>query len=306
MTPTINTSPPTRTTNPIKDKSKIPINLTGVAKTLLIPLLARAYDNIQPNPILADPHAQEVLSKLDFDINDMPTTPFQNAGISLRTKHFDDWTSSFLEKNPTSTVLHLACGFDSRMRRVQWGEGVRWIDVDLPEVIEIRKKVLPSSIPGKEYSLLGVDVLDEKWMRDLDISAGPVLVIMEGLLSYLPEKEVQALLTRICQTFSSGEIVFECVSSAVVDWLNRAESMRAVSNTGAVFKSSLDDPTVLEGLYPGLELVENVSLLMAPGTEKFPFLGRVRMYVSSWFQSGRDSARFLRFRFNRRLEDGNE
>ncbi|KAJ5973962.1 S-adenosyl-L-methionine-dependent methyltransferase [Penicillium waksmanii] len=303
MTPIPNTSPPTSTTTTspkTKTKPKIPITLTGVAKTLLIPLIARAYDNTLTSPILGDPYAQEVLSKLSFDMDEMPTTPFQNAGISLRTKHFDKWTSSFLRTNPATTVLHLACGFDSRARRVKWGERTRWIDVDLPEVIELRREVLPLSFPTgneQDYSLLGIDVTHETWMHDIHIGDGPVLVIMEGLLSYLPEKEVRALLTRICETFPEGEIIFECVSSPVVSWLNRPESMKAVSNTGAVFKSSIDHPIALEDLHPGLKLVENVSLLLAPGTEKFPLLARVRMYLSSWFQSGRDSARFLRFKF---------
>ncbi|KAJ5408326.1 S-adenosyl-L-methionine-dependent methyltransferase [Penicillium cosmopolitanum] len=307
MTPISDTSPPVTSTTPTPTTTtspKIPISLTGVSKTLLIPLIARAYDNSLPTPILADPYPAAVLSKLSFDIDSMPTTPFQNAGISLRTKHFDDWTSSFLRTNHDTTVLHLACGFDSRAQRVSWSEGTRWIDIDLPEVIELRKEDLPLSFPtgnDQEYSLLGIDVTGETWMRDLDIGDGPVLVIMEGLLSYLPEKEVRALLTRICETFPQGEIIFECVSSPVLNWLNRPESMNAVKNTGAVFKSAVDDPMTLENLHSGLKLVENVSLLLAPGTEKFPLLGRVRMYLSSWFQSGRDSARFLRFRFGQEL-----
>ncbi|CAI7639150.1 unnamed protein product [Penicillium pancosmium] len=214
MPSTPNTSPPIPTTPTSSNSNpKIPIPLTGVAKTLLIPLIARAYDNTLPTPIRADPYAGELLSKLTFDMDEMSTTPFQNAGISLRTKQFDNWTSSFLKSNPDTTVLHLACGFDSRVQRVKWGERIRWIDVDLPEVIELRREVLPLSececLSGKDYSLLGIDVTDETWMRDLNIGDGPVLVIMEGLLSYLPEEEVRALLTRICETFPRGEIIFD-------------------------------------------------------------------------------------------------
>lgn len=46
-----------------KHDEKISVDLTGVAKTLLIPLLARSYDNELPSPILDDPYAKVVLEK---------------------------------------------------------------------------------------------------------------------------------------------------------------------------------------------------------------------------------------------------
>ncbi|CAL5873298.1 uncharacterized protein PFLUO_LOCUS7569 [Penicillium psychrofluorescens] len=277
------------------DNEKIAVNLEGVAKTLLIPLIARAYDNTLPGPIVGDPYAKDVLEKIEFDADAMTMTPFKNSSIALRTSQLDRWAATFLKKNANTTVLHLACGFDSRMQRVEWGEKTRWIDIDLPEVIELRRKVQPVSLPGRDYSLIGVDVLDENWMHDIGEVSGPVLVIMEGLLAYLPEKDARGLLRRICETFSEGEMVFESVSSAALKWLNRPESLKAVSDTGAVFQSSVDDPTALEDLHPHLRLAESVPVVQAPGTEKFPLLSRMLMYFTSWFPSGRDSARLLRF-----------
>ncbi|KAJ5811578.1 S-adenosyl-L-methionine-dependent methyltransferase [Penicillium riverlandense] len=279
------------------NNEKITIKLDGVAKTLLIPLIARVYDNNLPEPILGDPYAKDVLEKIEVDVDAMSLTPFKNGGIALRTSQMDRWAAAFLKNNANATVLHLACGFDSRMQRVEWGERTRWSDIDLPEVIELRKKIQPLSLPGRDYSLIGVDVLDENWMQDIGEVSGPVLVIMEGLLAYLPEKDARGLLQRISQTFSEGEMLFESVSSATLKWLNRPESLKAVSETGTQFQSSIDDPMALEDLHPHLKLAESVPVVQLPGTEKLPLVGRMLMYFTSWFPSGRDSARLLRFRF---------
>lgn len=284
---------------PIRGNSdKVAIQLDGVAKTLLIPLLARVHDNELPDPILGDPYAKDVLEKITFDSASMTMATIQNGGIAIRTKQFDAWTESFLQKTPNTTVLHLACGFDSRMQRVKWGQNTRWVDVDLPEVIELRRQIQPESIPGKHYSLLGVDVLDENWMHELGDVNGPVLVVMEGLLAYLPEKDARRILQRICERFSGGEILFEGLSTPTLKWMSKSpKEMKAVAETGAVFKSSIDDPKELEDLHSRLELAEFVPVVQAPGVEKLPLSGRMVMYISSWFASGRDSARFFRFKF---------
>jgi O-methyltransferase involved in polyketide biosynthesis len=61
------------------------------------------------------------------------------AAISLpvRAKHLDGWTREFLAAHPRSTVLHLGCGLDTRVYRVDPPAGARWYDVDLPAVIEL-------------------------------------------------------------------------------------------------------------------------------------------------------------------------
>ena len=74
---------------------KAEVELNGVAKTLLVTLVARAYDFSTPRPILGDPYAQDVLERLDFDVTAMTMTPNQMVTIAVRTRQFDRWTSDF-------------------------------------------------------------------------------------------------------------------------------------------------------------------------------------------------------------------
>ncbi|KAB8274704.1 S-adenosyl-L-methionine-dependent methyltransferase [Aspergillus minisclerotigenes] len=260
-------------------------------RTLLVTLIARAHDFRTPRPILGDPYAQHILDRLDFDVTKMTMTPNQMASIAVRTSNFDRWTSDFLQHNPDTTVLHLACGLDSRMDRVKWGDNTR--------------KVQPTSLPGRDYSLLGIDVLDEDWIHDISTD-GPVLAVMEGLLCYLPEVDVKRLLQQICQTFRRGELLFECINSMTLQALNGTKPIQSISGTGAEFHSCVDDPKTLELLHPGLKLVESIRLAEAPGVEMFPLGFRALMYLRSWIPSVRDAARFLRFQFGEIGEVANE
>lgn len=60
----------------------------------------------------------------------------------MRAKLLDDWTADFLAGHPSATVLHLACGLDTRAQRMAFGSGVRWVDVDLPAVAALRERLL--------------------------------------------------------------------------------------------------------------------------------------------------------------------
>lgn len=272
------TTTTTTTTISLETNPKIPIPLTGILKTLQVPPIALVYEITLSFLILGDSHV-ETLSKLS-DIAAIPTTPLQNTDVSLRTKHFDKRTPSFLKSNvhtntnTNSTILYLARSLDSHIQRVNWGERMRWIDIDLRLLNEGRESYRYRY--QDKTTLYSEDVTNESWIRDLNINidtTGPVLVLKS---------------------------------------LTRPESMCAVRNTGALFESVIDDPITLEDLHPGLKLVENVSLLLklienvslllAPGTEKFPLLARLFMWLCSWFQGGRDSARLSRFRISRDIE----
>ncbi|SPN96671.1 related to O-Methyltransferase involved in polyketide biosynthesis [Cephalotrichum gorgonifer] len=278
--------------------SKAPVSLTGVAETLLIPLASRASDVVSGRPILGDRHAKDVLDRLDYDSQKVALGPVHNALLALRTRLFDVWTTSFLGRHPRATVLHLACGLDARVLRVEWGKDVRWIDLDLPEVVALRREVLPDSVPGRDYRLLGASITgdDEGWLEEIPRD-GKLVVIMEGLLSYLAEETVERLLRRFVEGPWEGELLFSCISPVVLKRSLEVGAPKAVRDTGAAFQSAVESPEALEDLYPGMKLLESISAIGVPGVEQAPVFTRFLLYLLSWIPSARDSGRYLRFQF---------
>ncbi|KAI1124072.1 S-adenosyl-L-methionine-dependent methyltransferase [Nemania abortiva] len=289
---------------PQQAAGRVPVSLTGVAETLLIPLLGRAVDAATQSPILGDPYAQGVVERLDYRFAKLPMPPTHAAAVALRTRFYDRWATAFLAAHPDATVLHLACGLDSRNQRVGWGPGVRWIDVDLPEVVALRSQVLPTELPGRDYRLVATDITGGAWLEEMPMpTARPVLVIMEGLLSYLQPSDATGLLKRLVETLKEGELHFDCMSAKVLS-ASQKDRKAAVSQTGSVFKWAVDDLGDIEKIHPYVRLLEAVRYLEAPGVEEFPFLSRVGYYMMSWVPSLRDSVRFVRFGFSEGASGG--
>ncbi|KAI1174852.1 S-adenosyl-L-methionine-dependent methyltransferase [Nemania sp. FL0916] len=279
------------------ETDKIEVTLSGVAETLLIPLLGRAMDAAAQQPLLGDSFAGGVVRRLDYDFAKLPVQPVQAAGIAMRTQCYDRWATAFLAARPHATVLQLGCGLDSRNQRVDWGADTRWIDADLPGVVALRRRLLPTSLPGRDYQLVAADVTSDAWLAAIPKDR-PVLVIMEGLVSYLPPDDATGLLRRLVDGLGEGELHFDCMNTTVLA-ANQKDSKGILSRTGSTFQWAVDDLHDIEKIHTSLHLLEAIRYLEAPGVEQLPLLNRLGHYMLSWVPSLRDSVRFVRFGFSK-------
>jgi methyltransferase (TIGR00027 family) len=275
---------------PLKTK----ISLTGVSETMLITLAGRAEDSRKPNSILHDTWAADAFDQLDYTWKRTRLDKGFYATNLLRGRLFDTWTTEFLNANPEATVLHLACGLDSRAFRVNWGPGVRWVDVDMPEVVALREKVMPSpsSLRG-DYKLVASSVTESAWLEDIPADR-PTVVVMEGLLPYLGEDGVKQLLQRICDRFPSGQLMFDVAGS----FLLRIQALnRPISRTGAIMTFGLDNPSELSAMVPKLEVMKSLRVGELPGFENFPWPMRLVYWLYSWIPGLRALVSYMRCEF---------
>jgi O-methyltransferase involved in polyketide biosynthesis len=223
----------------------------------LTTLYGKALDARARDPILGDRFAAEAIERIDFDLSELKLPSGGEITLPMRARHFDRWTRAFLSENPESTVLHLGCGLDTRVYRVDPGPKIRWFDVDRPEVIALREKLYPER---EGYRRIGTSVTDLAW---LDQIAGdrPVFVVGEGLVMYLPEEKGTALFRRITEQFPSGQIAFDAYSGTMIRMLSRFAAVRRIP-VDLVW--GIDDPKDLVGKVPRLHLVEDVSFLTMP------------------------------------------
>ena len=191
------------------------VDFTGVQSTMLVTLFLRALDHKEKQPVLGDRFAAEAVERIDYDWKklDKPNIVRSRFNVALRTKQFDDWTADFVRRNPDATVLQLACGLDSRAFRLDLPAGVRWFDVDLPDVMDLRRKLYDEA---DGYRMIAASVTDDAWLDEIPTDK-PVLVIAEGLLMYLRETELRQLLRRLTDHFRSGELIFD----GVAPWVTR-------------------------------------------------------------------------------------
>ncbi|WP_406636808.1 class I SAM-dependent methyltransferase [Amycolatopsis sp. WGS_07] len=186
------------------------VDFTGVQSTMLVTLFLRARDTRDPRPILGDRFAAEAVEAIDYDWAKLakPSIVRSRTGVALRARQFDTWAAEFLREHPDATVLHLACGMDSRAFRLDRPSGVRWFDVDLPDVVALRRKLYAD---GDGYRMLAASVTDSGWLAEIPADR-PALILAEGLLMYLAEDDVRQLLRRLTGHFPSGTVIFDGVS----------------------------------------------------------------------------------------------
>src|SRR5512135_653252 len=169
---------------------KIKLTQAQEGETYLPTLYGKALDNRSADPILGDKYADEVVRRIDLDWDKKFKTIASGGRVTLplRAREFDRWTQEFLDAHSLATVLHLGCGLDARVFRMNPPATVRWYDVDLPDVIELRRRIYPER---HDYRMIATSVTDLGWLDKVPADRS-VAVVAEGLMQYLSEKEAVA------------------------------------------------------------------------------------------------------------------
>ena len=226
-------------------------------ETYLTTLYGKALDAGAEHPILGDRLAAKAVARIDCDFAALKLPRGGEVTLPMRALHFDRWTRAFLAAHPESTVLHLGCGLDTRVFRIDPGPGVRWVDVDRPEVIALRERLYPERAG---YQQIGASVTDPAWLEAIP-GDRPVLALAEGLVQHLPEQAAIGLFRRIAGRFTSGQIAFDGYSGTMVRLVSRLPAARQAK---VKLTWGIDDPRDLEREIPGLRLVEDVAFLTMP------------------------------------------
>jgi methyltransferase (TIGR00027 family) len=203
----------------------IPQGLGDVATTLLLPLYIRALESQRPDPLLKDEKAVALVREMGSD----PSRILAKVGhevrlaMILRNREFDRRARDFLARFPEAVVVHMGCGFDARFERVDNGRA-EWYDLDLPEVIELRRKLIGGE--RARYHLLACSVLDRSWLSAVSAqSQQPSLFLAEGVLMYFGEAQVKSLVLTLREHYPGAELVFDAFSPFFV-WANNRRFTR--------------------------------------------------------------------------------
>lgn len=217
------------------------VTFTEEKATMLATLYSKVLDNRQANPILGDQAAEDALEHIDYNFERLGVTVASAEGIAARAKVIDDWAAEYLRDHPDAIVLHLGCGMDSRVFRLDPPPSVQWFEIDYPEVIDLRTRIYPQRA---NYHLVGTPITDLAWLDRIP-SDRPALIVAEGLLVYLQPEAGGELLRRLARKFPSGELIADMLSKLGVKVQKATPIAR---NTGSTLHWGIDDPTELEQL----------------------------------------------------------
>lgn len=260
------------------------IVLTKEQETLLIPLFAKAQDN----PVLQDDKARQILNSVHYDFSALKVPEKTAVTLRIRAKQLDEYTRGFLAAHPDARVIHLGCGLDSRCLRVDHPQA-QWYDLDLPDVIDLRKKFYPES---DTYRMIATSVTDLNWINQVDVEEHPTFIIAEGLLMYLYEQDVMALVRCLRERFPGCHLVFDAFSELTA---KRIQSHPSLRKTGASIHWGIDDPRIIETWAPGMLLKEEWFFSQSPDIAKLGWFYRLMFGLTSGIPAAQKAQRLLYF-----------
>jgi O-methyltransferase involved in polyketide biosynthesis len=244
--------------------------LTGVAETLTITLYARCAETKRTNPIIRDDKAVEIAERLDYDLNKYASGWTSQLGCTLRIKTFDELVSEFLVQHPDALIINLGVGLCTRFARVDNGRSI-WYEVDFPEVIQLRQKLMPES---ERQRYIASSILDFSWIDRVEVGDRKVLIIAEGVCPYLTESENKALFTALGDRFGGAEFIFDMLNTKLA---KSTKTHDTVSKTNAEFKFGIDRVADLETWGENYQIltISDLADLMSQHTDRMPVWARI-------------------------------
>jgi methyltransferase (TIGR00027 family) len=149
----------------------------------------RARESERPDAVFRDPYARALAGDRGERIaNALPVAERNAWAWTARTYLFDRDISREIAAG-ADLVLNLAAGLDARPYRMDLPASLRWVEVDLPEILEYKAGVLAGaesrcSLERVPLDLFNVDARRGLFAR-LGRSAKRIVVVSEGLLIYL-------------------------------------------------------------------------------------------------------------------------
>ena len=230
--------------------------LSGVAETLLIPLYIRALESQRPDALLKDEKAVAFVTQMApafSRIKQIKLDEEDKVAMILRNREIDRLTRVFLARQPEAVVVHIGCGLDARFERVDNGR-VAWYDLDLPEVIELRRNFIGGE--SGRYHLLAGSVFENGWLNAVSVhSQRPFLFLAEGVFMYFEEAQVRSLVLKLRDNFPGAELVFDAFSPFLIR-MNNLRLKLSRAKLGAHYQWGLKRGRELESWGNGICLLD--------------------------------------------------
>ena len=225
------------------------IKLSGVPETMLQTVYARAKES-RGRGAIHDAKAEEIIEKLDYNFSLADKDTAMHSGVIARTIVLDRMTKEWLASHPGAVVVNIACGLDTRCYRMSGN--AHWYNLDLPETMAVREKLLPESGTISQIAMSAM----EDWGSEISEQNVQVLIVIEGLTMYMNAKDVQQIFAVISSRFSQATIFVETMNPMIVKRFKE----KSIEGSHAKFTWGIKNGKALAELLPGFRFMEEHSL----------------------------------------------
>lgn len=201
----------------------------------------RYCESEQVLPALNDPYAGLFLSQTEKNL--FQQFPSGETTIA-RTCLIDRLLKDIVSDGHIDLVVNLGCGMDCRPYRLDLPSTLTWWDVDFPQLLQHKAKVLQSHKPVCQLERIALDLLNlserKKIIDRMACEAKHAVIITEGVLIYLHPGQVTALVRDLVDCTSIRYWISDVVSPDGLLAMNAAFDKLFSKNVE--FKFAMDKP----------------------------------------------------------------
>lgn len=200
--------------------------IRNISDTALWIAMYRATESERPDALFYDPFARELAGERGAQIvAELAKHGMQSWPIVVRTQVLDELILKAVEEDGFDTILNLAAGLDTRPYRLALPATLRWVEIDLPEIIEYKRNVLKDATCFCRLERHALDLKNLEARRALFEKVGAaatrMLVITEGLLLYLDENEVKDLAWDLFRQPAAKRWLTDLASPRLLKYMQR-------------------------------------------------------------------------------------
>lgn len=254
----------------------------AVAQTLYITLYMKAQEQNVAAPLLVDPWAARLCQAINFNFSQYNAAPMSRLGVVVRARYFDDCALKFIEAKPKPVLVFLGCGLDARSERLQSQitaqkrNQCQFVELDLPEVMAFRERLLPIA---PNTTRMSASILDMAWAQQLQQQfdeSHDFLLILEGVSMYLSRAQMYDFMRLSAKHFARLEIYMDVINT----WMAaRSKIHDSVRKSGAHFDFGCDDAREFCQLDARFKLVDSQYIQQLYGWQRLNMMLRILMQL---------------------------
>jgi O-methyltransferase involved in polyketide biosynthesis len=235
------------------------IELNLLEKTLVVPLWHRAQASKAHSELLNDVKAIELVNHLDYDFSifEQRFTVEDSFRSAARARQFDDKLRAYVSTHPDASIMNLGAGLDTAFYRVDNGS-IEWYDLDLPNVIALRKQLLPET---HRIKYIAKSLFDMSWCADMDHPDNGIFILAKGILWFFEEAEIKRFFSSLADALPGADLIFEASSTLGALIVN--DSLKSVDMDVEV-KWELEDARVITQWDSRLKLIDQTPAYLIP------------------------------------------